>query len=1037
MKKIYSYVLMAAMLLIGTNAWATTRTASSATEFENAWKAAVNGDVIQLTNDITINKTLWLGTANMNDAAKSITLDLNGWILTNDQSDLAYMFVITHGELNVITSVAGGKIIQNGAKNEELFRVTGSTYKNINPKTAESGYFSHLTIGEGVTVDAKVKNAIVIDEIDNVTFGTNGKTGANKAYYTHADCAWATAGIAAAPSTKPYSAQVYSGKGVANGVRIDVHGIVRGNKYAMKANGNLGSPSSTPAASLAGFYADPAQTIAYAINAADVDYSPFIHIYGTADLRVPADNNESKKPVAIYCSGYARWMIEGTCVGATAVYVKSGELDIHDATIESNYTGTYQPPTATNSGVTGTGSAIAIESNANYSGDIDVTVSGDTHVTATNGYAIEEAVTNATDTKVDAITINGGTFDGGTIPVDPKDPSAGTTQGTIIITSTTAENETTTITVVGGEVHGTGEDNVNIGGQTLEEFLSDAGTDTHITTIDDGNGGTTMVITEGAAPTGKANVAGNNGSSVKWKHADPDDDSNMEETLTADLSLTELDITQTGYYQTLTIAEGVTLQAERVILGAKAKIIVEAGGKFLVTGEQGITANLSDNIILKTSSTAQALFLVNPAVNANKHPKAQVQMISKGYYDNVNDKYIWQRFGVPAYEATMLFSDIVKDVPSAYMKLVADEWVEIPVGDWGTEKLVPFTTYAVTTNQTTPGGLYTFSCSLVGNSDATLPLTGKWNYYANSYTAPISISDIINDYNTKYTNVSGTIYLHDAASGDWYEINNATPYVNPEYPTVINPMHAFIIQKRSNSGSNPVVNYKDEVYDPTIEAFAPAPARLGSAPFATALVEIVAADGTKDQVSLLEGEQFSAEFDNTYDATKLMTKEQSYIYANGADDKLGIIASNNLEGTTIGMEVKEQTSFLMTIKRVNGMNYAIRDMLTGTEIELTEGATYMFSVPANTTIDGRFQVVGLHRAPTAIDNVEEICVPVPIISSYSVFSRLIVEIRFNEVAAAQKLIVFELVFFKILIITKEFEKTQGGFAKLLKRLAGR
>ena len=102
-----------------------------------------------------------------------------------------------------------------------------------------------------------------------------------------------------------------------------------------------------------------------------------------------------------------------------------------------------------------------------------------------------------------------------------------------------------------------------------------------------------------------------------------------------------------------------------------------------------------------------------------------------------------------------------------------------------------------------------------------------------------------------------------------------------------------------------------------------------------------------------------------------MTKEQAYIYANGMDDKLGIIATDNLEGTTLSMAAKEQTSFMMTVKRANGMNYAIRDMLTGTEIELISGATYMFSVPANTTIDGRFQIVGLHKVPTAVDNIEE------------------------------------------------------------------
>ena len=957
MKKINYLVLMAAMLLVGANAWATTRTAS------NAWKAAQNNDVIQLTNDVTITKTLWLGTANMNDASKSITLDLNGWILTNDQSDLAYMFVITHGELNVITSQPGGKIIQNGAKNQELFRVTGSTYKNVNPKTAESGYFSHLTIGEGVTVDAKVKNAIVIDEIDNGTFRNKIYSGT---YYTHQDHTLATAGTTVT-GVKPYSAHGYSGIVAANGVRSDVLGIIRGNKYAMKANGNLGSPSNDAAASLDGFYANPAQTIAYTINSGDVDYAPFIHIYSTADLRVPATNDASKKPVAVYCSGYSRWLIEGTCVGSTAVYVKSGDVDIHDATIESNYTGTYKEVEPTKSGVTGAGSALVIESNAAYSGDIDVTVSGDSHLSATNGYAIEENVTSATETKVDAITITGGTFEGGQVP-DPENPGE-TTQGTIMITGETIEDETAVVTITGGEVHGTGDNNVNLGGQNLEEYLGDAETTTHITTIDDGNGGTTVVITQGAAPTGSENVAGVDGRSVKWKHADPADDDNMEETLDADLSLKELDITQDGYYQTLTVSNGVTLQAERVILGAKAKIIVEAGGRFLVTGEQGITANLAENIELRTSSTAQAIFLVNPAVNANKHPKAQVQLSSKGYYTGAD--YVWQRFGVPSNETTLTFSEILKDVPSAYKKLVNDVWVDVAVADWATEKLVPFTTYAVTTSATEPGAVYTFSCDLVGNSNATLPLTGKWNYYANSYTAPISISNIINDYNTKYTNVSGTIYLNDAATGEWYEINNATPYVHPEYPAVINPMHAFIIQKRSNSGSNPVINYKDEVYDPTIASFAPAPARMGVAPFASAVVEIVAADGTKDQVSMLEGDEFSAEFDNTYDATKLMANKQSYIYANGVDDKFGIIATNNLEGTTLSMDVNDQTSFIMTVKHANGMNYAIRDMLTGTEIELTAGATYMFSVPANTTVEGRFQIIGLRKVATTVDNVNE------------------------------------------------------------------
>jgi hypothetical protein len=46
-------------------------------------------------------------------------------------------------------------------------------------------------------------------------------------------------------------------------------------------------------------------------------------------------------------------------------------------------------------------------------------------------------------------------------------------------------------------------------------------------------------------------------------------------------------------------------------------------------------------------------------------------------------------------------------------------------------------------------------------------------------------------------------------------------------------------------------------------------------------------------------------------------------------------------------------------------------MLTGTETAMVEGATYMFSVPANTTVEGRFQIVPIANMPTAIENIEE------------------------------------------------------------------
>ena len=975
MKKINYLVLMAAMMLIGTNAWAETITLGNKTvdpsatydHLGDAFKNAKDGDVIKLVTNLEDANQSWFGEKSATGSSRSITLDLNGKTFTYTGSK-GVAIPVTRGKLE-ITSTSGVGTMTTAVKTD-LIRVYG-TYQKIDAKNSTP--FTHLVVNENVQLVCTNNgaNAVTVDVM------RQGEKGVFQ------------------DGTYPldYACNFYEkisggGHGVANGVRLDIYGTLISKKYAIKVNGCIrlgkefldesGNPKTTskganpyydsiPKTNPVVYFEPKRSGGSYTITDKDGDYSPYVFISSSA--RLVTNNYESTSSIAAYSSGYGRWQIEGYCEGSTGVYVKSGEVILNNATVTSNYQGDYVPAgregTDRASGVDAAGSGVVMESSSHYSGAIDVTVQGDTKVEGTTGYAIDEAITAPDEqTKVDALTITGGTFGSG---------EEG--QGAIKVTETTAaaaedEEQPTTITITGGAVQGA-DDDAMIGSSTLSEYLSDQESTTHVTIIENEDHSTTVVVTQGTNPTDYTTVKGHaDDAVVNWKKSGSGS-SPQTETLDADVTLKELVINQTGYNQTLTVSNGVTLSVGRVILGAKAQIIVEAGGSFIVTGEQGITAKSSDNIILKTSSTSQALFLVNPAVNANKHPKAKVELYSQGYHDSELGKDIYQRFGVPSYDTTLTLIDIERGAPSAYQKLTTDGWVEVMFDDWDDEYLVPFTTYAVTCNASAPGTIYKFSCNLVGNTDAVLRVNSKWNYYANSYTAPISIAEMVNELDANYKNVSGTVYLHDATTNLWHEVNNSTIYTHPEYGTQIKPMYAFILQSRS-AGANPVVDYKDQVYDPALAALAPAPARASVAPFATAVVEIVAADGTKDEVSLLEGEQFSAEFDNTYDATKLMNGNQTYLYANGMDEKLGIIATDNLEGTTLSIAAKEQTSFIMTIRNANGMNYAIRDMLTGTEVELTEGATYMFTVPANTNVDGRFQVVGVHKVPTAIDNVEEV-----------------------------------------------------------------
>ena len=204
-------------------------------------------------------------------------------------------------------------------------------------------------------------------------------------------------------------------KSYANGARIDVYGIVTGTKYGIKVNGSIQKPD-------------------------DVTDAPYVYIHKNSQVLT---NASATNAVAVYSSGYGRWLIEGTCSGSTGVYIKGGEVVLDGANITTTTDYNTNAQTGGSSGVTAGGSAIVIESNVNYPGDSELTVTGNTTVTATNGYAIEEKLdgTNAAGhtNQVDNITIESGTITGGAA-------------GAIVVTSET----TSETTIFGGNINAVG-----------------------------------------------------------------------------------------------------------------------------------------------------------------------------------------------------------------------------------------------------------------------------------------------------------------------------------------------------------------------------------------------------------------------------------------------------------------------------------------------------------------------------------------------------------------------------------------------------
>ena len=422
-----------------------------------------------------------------------------------------------------------------------------------------------------------------------------------------------------------------------------------------------------------------------------------------------------------------------------------------------------------------------------------------------------------------------------------------------------------------------------------------------------------------------------------------------------------------GEGASLTVQEGTSLNVSNgVNIADGAKLVVDAGA-IVTIGAGGLVAANEEAVEVKMTEGKTGTFMIAPAVTENTHPMAKVELVSKAYKRGEND-YVWQRFGVPAYMQGVTRGSMIYDhvaAPTSVMKLDYENRTWAPMAN--DDEFIPFRCYDLTTTATTAGAVYTFTCPLMGNGDAELELVDDWNYYANSYTAPIDIPTLLANFKEHNANVSATVYLYRAEDNWWDELNEGTYIFPGDYPTQIAPMQAFIFN-RIATGANPVVDYKNNVWDPIMSS-APAPARARKS-YKRAMVEITAADGAKDIVRLIEDNQFSAGFDNSYDAAKYMNENSFNLFVDANSEKYGIVATDNLEGTTISMTTKGQTSFTMTVSMVDGMNYAIRDMLTGTEIEMAEGATYMFSVPANASVEGRFMIVPVANMPTAIDNIE-------------------------------------------------------------------
>lgn len=456
---------MAAALLIGTNAKAVPVAQVGGQTYESlqaAFSAVPDGGTATITMvaaEYTAPAAIVLG--NGEGKAKFITLDLAGNTLKANASQKT-LFQIYSGALKIVSTGNEGKISCT-ATSGYLIQVFGSILKDVNPRTAsESQLYSYLLVDENVKIESQSIAIMVYPAGKNAYNGVSMNAVGAWIYNDDADHNYGDP------------------RGVANGARVEVKGNVYGKKYAIQTNGQLAGPflNATQQTFFDEHKADFYGTTDVTVSGNDTLYTPFIHIFPTAKMEAGNANGN----VAVYASGYARWLIEGECEGASGVYMKSGKVTLDDAIVKSNYTDDATNTFGSNKGVNSAGNAVVVESNSHYTGNCALDIEGSTEVSteANGGTALLEGVKEGDNTTVNEIKIGGGSLSG---------------DNAIAISTLTAEEESV-VKIVGAAPGTTFTGNVTVGTTSdIKDLIPGA----VVSIITNSDNTTTAVIATGAS----------------------------------------------------------------------------------------------------------------------------------------------------------------------------------------------------------------------------------------------------------------------------------------------------------------------------------------------------------------------------------------------------------------------------------------------------------------------------------------------------------------------------------------------------------
>ncbi|MBO6307071.1 MAG: hypothetical protein J6M55_06155 [Paludibacteraceae bacterium] len=694
----------------------------------------------------------------------------------------------------------------------------------------------------------------------------------------------------------------------------------------------------------------------------------------------------------------------GTITGQTGIGIKGGTLNISGGTIHAvgNNGGRVE---GYNNGLHSSFAAVQIESNPGYAGNMNITVSNNATLISDSWYAFYEYLSNPdAASKVNSIAVSGGNFQGGILLSQSLNSKGGFVSGgkwtkDISANIKTGEN----LSLLNNE----DDDNppylylVGVPTSAQEADYAEI-TNQHNTTdpTQNNNAVLTNTASESAASSYTSDNVGNDPDAIDvitTKETNPVVVSeNTDVVATEDAPIVEVKKITVDNDAQLIVTEGATLMVGTgsVLLDENTTtggLTVEAGAALVVDGL--VYGSTEDNFVIEGQEAKSGIVLFSPETEfiREDHPKATYRFTSKSFRDG--SKWVYQRFGMPSVDGnvTVKSGNLAVNSYICTWDYATDDWgawsPKIPEGGLvyaGEDKAVPFQCYQLgSTNAKDAPVTYDFVVELMGNANAPLNFKTGWNPYANSYTAPIDIKEFLTDVIANNgSDILATIYLYKDLGNDtytWqginlsnvgktYRVRENGAMVKKTYDASIEPMQAFIMKLSNGEDATTDINYLNNVYNPAmgIERPAGAPARNRAS---YNEMQIGAYNDLYwDNISVMEGEQFSAAEDNGYDAPKYDHNKGLSLYVINGEQHMERVATDNADGMFIGINAPVAGTYTLDFSGIVGMDYSLIDMTNNTVVEIVEDGTYNFYAEAGQN-DYRFQLVAPARIPTAIENV--------------------------------------------------------------------